>query len=158
PATAGTAEETLKAENGLVRATVSNRGGGITSFVLLQHTDEKKQPLELLRQLPPPPPKTPGLEVPGKPKLTQTIAQALFVIEKEGDKTLRLKYADDQVAVTKEVRLESGYLFHVKVKVIGPPYVLMAGTGLRNPTEDELSSRYFTPAAALARTGGGFAR
>jgi YidC/Oxa1 family membrane protein insertase len=86
------------------------------------------------------------------------MAQALFVIEQEGDRTLRLQYADDQVAVTKEVRLEAGYLFHVKVRVVGPPFVLMAGTGLRNPTEDELSSRYFTPAAALARTAGGFAR
>src|SRR5262245_19029016 len=90
PATAGTAEETLKAENGLVRATVSNRGGVITSFVLLQHTDEKKQPLELLRQLPLPAPRTLGLEFPGSPELTQRIAQALFVVEKEGDRTLRL--------------------------------------------------------------------
>ena len=155
---AATAEEMRKVENGLVRATASNRGGVITSFVLLHHTDEKKQPLELLRQLAPPAPRTLGLEFPGRPDLTQRIAQALFLIEKEGDRTLRLQYADDQVAVTKEVRLEAGYLFHVKVKVVGPPYVLMAGTGLRNPTEDELSSRYFTPAAALARTGGGFAR
>jgi YidC/Oxa1 family membrane protein insertase len=158
PPAAATAEETRRVENGLVRATVSNRGGVITSFLLLHHTDEKKQPLELLRQLPPPAPRTLGLEFPGRPDLTQRMAQALFVIEQEGDRTLRLRYADDQVAVTKEVRLEAGYLFHVKVRVVGPAFVLMAGTGLRNPTEDELSSRYFTPAAALARTAGGFAR
>lgn len=156
---AATAEETRKVENGLVRITASNRGGVITSFVLLHHTDDKKQPLELLRQqVPPPAPRTLGLEFPGRPDLTQRIAQALFLIEKDGERTLRLQYADDQVAVTKEVRLEAGYLFHVRVKVVGPPFLLMAGTGLRNPAEDELSSRYFTPAAALARTAGGFAR
>ncbi|HEY6928271.1 MAG TPA: membrane protein insertase YidC [Thermoanaerobaculia bacterium] len=157
-AVAATAEETQKIENGLVRATFSNRGGVITSFVLLHHTDDKNRPLELLRQVPPPAPRTLGLEFPGRPELTQRIAQALFVIEKNGDRGLRLQYADDQVAVTKEVRLEAGYLFHVKVNVIGPPYVLTAGTGLRNPAEDELASRYFTPAASLARTAGGFVR
>jgi YidC/Oxa1 family membrane protein insertase len=153
-----TAEESTAIENGFVRATISNRGGVITSFRLLRHTGEKKEPLELVRQLPGSAPRPLSLEFPGKPDLTERAAQALFAVEKDGDRLVRLRYADGQIAVTKEMRLEAGYLFHVKVSVVGPGYLLMAGTGLRNPTEEELASRYSTPVTALARTGGNFAR
>ena len=158
PPVAAVSEETSKIENGLIRATISNRGGVMTSFVLLRHTDDQKRPLELLRQVPPPAPRTLSLEFPGRPDLTARASQALFAVEKEGNRILRMRYADDQIAVTKEIRIEAGYLFDVKIKVTGPAYFLMVGTGLRNPTDEELSSRYFTPAAALARTGGTFAR
>src|SRR5262249_34140488 len=121
-------------------------------------TDEQNKPLELIRKTPGPAPRTLDLEIPGRPDLTERVARALFSAEKEGDRALRLKYADDQIAVEKEIRLEANYVFHVKVSVVGPAYFLMVGTGLRNPTESEVSSRYVAPATAVARLGNGFAR
>src|SRR5262249_40873003 len=121
-------------------------------------TDEQNKPLELIRKTPGPAPRTLDLEIPGRPDLTERVARALFSAEKEGDRALRLKYADDQIAVEKEIRLEANYVFHVKVSVVGPAYFLMVGTGLRNPTEAEVSSRYVPPATAVAHVGNGFAR
>jgi YidC/Oxa1 family membrane protein insertase len=46
----------------------------------------------------------------------------------------------------------------VKVAVVGPPYRLIAATGIRNPTAEEQASRYTTPATAIAATPGGFER
>ena len=155
---AAPAEETESIGNELVRLTVSNRGGVIRSLVLMRHTDEQLQPLELIRQVPPPAPRPLALEFPGRSDLTDLAANALFAVEKDGQGSLRLRYADSRIAITKEIHLEKGYLFHVTVAVVGPGYFLMAGTGLRNPTEQELASRYVMPATALARTGGGFAR
>ena len=39
----------------------------------------------------------------------------------------------------------------------GPPYTLIAATGLRNMSPAELASRYVMPATAVAATGGGIA-
>jgi YidC/Oxa1 family membrane protein insertase len=158
PPVAASAEETVSLENGLVRATISNRGGVVSSWVLLRHTDEQNKPLELIRKAPGPAPRTLDLEIPGRPELTERVARALFSVEKEGERVLHLKYADSQIAVDKEIRLEAGYVFHVKVSVVGAPYLLMVGTGLRNPTEGEVSSRYVPPATAVARSGNSFAR
>jgi len=54
---AAAAEQTVVLENALVRATFSNRGGVLVSYLLLQHTDEQKNPLELVKQLPAPAPR-----------------------------------------------------------------------------------------------------
>ena len=71
---------------------------------------------------------------------------------------VRFAYADEALAITKEIRLQNGYLFDVKVNVVGPQYVLTAGTGLRNPGAEEQASRYIQPATAIAATGGPIAQ
>src|SRR5262245_44550609 len=43
------AEEKTVIENPVVRATFSSKGAVISSLVLLHHTDDKKQPLEIVR-------------------------------------------------------------------------------------------------------------
>ena len=141
-------------ENGVVRAVVSNRGAVLTSFVLLEHTDEQNQPLELVRALPAPALRPLALEFAGDAETSKRVSQALFAVERVGDRGVRLRYADERVAVTKQLRLDAGYLFDLKVSVIGPAYVLAVGTGLRNPTEQERASRYVMPASFLADTGG----
>ena len=155
---AAAAEETQVLDNGLVRVRVSNRGGVITSFLLLRHTDDGGKPLELVRQVPPPLPRPLALEFPIDREATSRVAAGLFLLEKTGERSVRMRYADDKLAVTKEFRLGDGYLCDLKVAVVGPPYLLFVGTGLRNPTEQELSSRYVMPATAIARTAGGFER
>jgi YidC/Oxa1 family membrane protein insertase len=159
PAPVAAPEETpATLQNDLLRATFSNRGAVLTSLLLLRHTDDKKKPLELVRQLPAPAEKPLAVDFPGSPELTGRVAAALFSIDRSSDRVLKFAYADDTVAVTKEIRFESGYLFDVKVSVVGPPYRLVAATGLRNPTADEQASRYVTPATAIAATPGGFER
>lgn len=153
------AEHTTVLENDLVRATFSNRGGVLVSYVLLHYTDEEKRPLELVRQVPPPAPRPLAIDFPTRPELTQRIAAALFVEEPLGTNALRLRFSDGTVAVTKEIRLGSGYLFDVHAEVAGAaPYALLVGTGVRNLTGAEQVSRYAPPASALATSGGGFVR
>jgi len=144
--------------NDLLRATFSNRGAVLTSLLLLRHTDDQRKPLELVRQLPAPAEKPLALDFPGNPELTGRVAGGLFTVERLSDRALKFAYADDTVAVTKEIHIAGGYLFDVKVNVVGPPYRLIAATGLRNPGSDEQASRYMTPAMAIAATPGGFER
>jgi YidC/Oxa1 family membrane protein insertase len=154
----GRAEEKVVIENGLVRATFSSRGGVLASLVLLKHTDEKKNPLELVRQAPAGLARPLAIEFPGNPDLTRRVADALFAVERPSERAVRLAYADDSVAVTKEARFEGGYLFDVRVSVTGPRYTLVAAEGLRNLSEEEQSSRYVAPATAIVSSASGIAR
>jgi YidC/Oxa1 family membrane protein insertase len=80
------------------------------------------------------------------------VGEALFVAERVSDQLIRFRYADTAIAVTKEVKISTGYLFEVQVAVTGPPYNLLVGPGLRNPTDDERASRYGIQASAVAAT------
>ncbi len=92
----------------------------LSSFVLTGHFDEQKQPLELLRRLPPELPKPLGLDFGADAATTKKVADALFVVERESDRVVRWRYADAAIAVVKEIRVGEGYLFDVKVTVTGP--------------------------------------
>ncbi len=158
PPISGREQPPVVVENNLVRASFSNRGAVLTSLVLLHHTDDEKRPLEIVRQLPPPAEKPLSVDFPSRPDLTGRVRDALFAVAREPDGTVRFSYADADVAVTKQVRFQAGYLFDVKVSVVGPPYLLVVGTGLRNLSPEEQASRYVMPASAIAATGGGFSR
>ena len=158
PPLAGSAEEAATVENDVMRLTFSNRGAVVQSLLMLRHTDDEKKPLDLVRQLPPPAEKPLSIDFPGNPELTRRVGQALFAVDRVSNRALRFSFADDTVAVTKEARLQDGYLFDVKVSVVGPSYVLVAGTGLRNPSPGELASRYVMPATAVASTASGLER
>jgi YidC/Oxa1 family membrane protein insertase len=153
PAAASAEAETLTTvSNGVFKATFSNRGAVLSSFVLTGHFDEQKQPLELLRRLPPELPRPLGLDFGADVATTKKIAQALFVVERESDRVVRWRYADSSIAVVKEIRVGEGYLFDVKVTVTGPAYSVLVGPGLRNPTEAERGSRYVMAATAVGAT------
>ena len=155
PPAAAEAETTTRVGNELFTATFSNRGAVLTSFVLAKYQDEKNQPLDLVRALPPDLPRTLSLDFGRDAAATKAVSGALFVVEKESDRVLRLRYADASIAVEKEIRIGAGYLFEVKVTVAGPPYDVLLGPGLRNPTEDEKKSRYVMPASAVVASAEG---
>lgn len=156
PPPASAESETLTTlSNGVFRATFSNRGAALTSFVLTGHFDEQKRPLELVRTLPPEMPRPLSLEFRGDAATTKKIAQALFVVERESDSVVRFRYADATVSVVKEIRIARGYLFDLKVSVNGPAYGVVVGPGLRNPTEAERGSRYVMPASAVVAASDG---
>jgi YidC/Oxa1 family membrane protein insertase len=155
---AGTQEGLTTVENDVARATFSNRGAVLTSFVLRKHTDDQKRPLELVRAIPDPSAKPLALVFPEKPDLTQLASNALYAVETGPARTVRFRYGDERLTVTKEVRLGDGYLFDVKVSVAGPEFTLVVGTGLRNPTVGERASRYVMPPTAVASTESGLQR
>lgn len=155
PAASAEAETLTTISNGVFKATFSNRGAVLSSFVLTGHFDEQKQPLELLRRLPAELPKPLGLDFGADTATTKRIADALFVVERESDRVVRWRYADSAIAVVKEIRVGEGYLFDVKVTVTGPAYSVLVGPGLRNPTDAERGSRYVMAATAVASTAEG---
>ena len=164
-APASAAEQTaVTLSNGVLRATFSNRGAVLESFILTKYTDEQKKPLELVRALPPELPRPLALDFGKDTEATKRIANALFLVEREpdsssgsgsSDRRVRFRYADSTIAVTKEISIQAGYLFEVKVTVSGPPYGVLLGPGLRNPTDAERSSRYVMPASAVAAAADG---
>ena len=149
PPTSADAETTTTLSNGVFRATFSNRGAALTSFVLTGHFDEQKRPLELVRSLPPTLPRPLSLDFRGDAATTKKVAGVLFVVERESDSVLRFRYADAAISIVKEIRIAKGYLFDVRVSVNGPAYGVVLGPGLRNPTEAERGSRYVMPASAV---------
>ena len=156
PPPASASEETLtRVGNDVFSATFSNRGGVLTSFVLQGYFDEQKKPLDLVRVLPPELPKPLSLDFGAETAATRTASTALYLVEKDSDRVLRLRYADGTLAIEKEIRIGKGYLFDVKVTVSGPPYDLLVGPGLRNPTAAERGSSYVMPAAAVLATSDG---
>ena len=155
PPASASAETTATIGNGLFTATFSNRGAVLTSFVLAKYQDEKNRPLDLVRALPPELPRPLALDFGRDAAATKAVSNALFVVEKESDRVLRMKYADATIAVEKEIKLGTGYLFDVRVTVSGPPYDVLLGPGLRNPPEDEKKSRYVMPASAVVASAEG---
>ncbi|HEY3204045.1 MAG TPA: membrane protein insertase YidC [Thermoanaerobaculia bacterium] len=150
PARESASAETLtRVSNGVFTATFSNRGAVVQSFILTGHVDEQMHPLELVPTLPAEFPRPLSLDFGKDAELTKRVAGALFVVERESDRVLRFRYADSGIAVAKEIRIGNGYLFEVKVDVEGPPYSLLVGPGLRNPTDRERASRYVMPASAV---------
>lgn len=155
---AGTREGLTTIENSVARATFSNRGAVLTSFVLLKHFDDQKRPLELVRAVPDPAMRPLAVAFNGNPELTRAAANALYAVEPgpgTSPRTLTFRYADARLSITKEFRFGDGYLFDVKVSAGGPAFTVLAATGLRNPTVHELQSRYVMPASAVATSGTG---
>jgi YidC/Oxa1 family membrane protein insertase len=149
-------EKTTVLANDLVRATFSNRGAVLTSYVLLKHLDETRKPLELVRPVLPPAPRPFSVSFPGRPDLDARVSGALFAVETEGfsGSAVRFRFSDGTVSVTKDFRLEPGYLMDVSTSVGGAAYQVSLGTGLRAESEKEAATPYAPPAAAVATTGG----
>src|SRR5688572_33251001 len=62
---AGAEERLTTIENSVARATFSNRGAVLTSFVLRRHSDEARRPLELVHSTPDPSSKPLAVVFPG---------------------------------------------------------------------------------------------
>jgi YidC/Oxa1 family membrane protein insertase len=153
---AGTQEGLTTLENTVARATFSNRGAVLTSFVLLKHRDDQGRPLELVRAVPDNAMRPLAVVFDGNAELTRAAASALYAVEpRTDDRSVRFRYADERFSITKEIAFGDGYLFDVKVSAGGAAHTVLAGTGLRNPTAKEQASRYVIPATAVATSGTG---
>jgi YidC/Oxa1 family membrane protein insertase len=148
------APASLVLENEVLRLTLSNRGGVIESAILPRYREDQKRPLELVRKLPPPAPRPLAVTFPGHADLTEKASAALFAVETVTPREALLRFSDGQLQIEKRVRLSDGYLFDVSVSVVGPAYELWIGSGLRNPTEQDMANRYLAPATAVGSAGG----
>jgi YidC/Oxa1 family membrane protein insertase len=145
------AESSTTLSNAVFQATFTNRGAVLTSFILKSHMDHQRKPLELIRELPGLP-RPLAVDFPKDPEATKRAASAFFVVERESDNLVRFRWADGAIAISKEIRIGAGYLFEVKTTVTGPPFAVLVGPGLRNPTDKERASSYVMPASAVAAT------
>jgi YidC/Oxa1 family membrane protein insertase len=152
---AATEEVRTVLENDVLRLTLTNRGAVLASAILKKYQDEQKQPLELIRQTAITSSRPLTLDFPGRAEETGRAVSALFAVEKKSNRAARWTFSDGRLQVTKEIRLSDGYLFDVAVSVVGGPYELSLGAGLRNPTPQELVNRYVMPAAGVATAASG---
>ena len=153
PAVSATEERTIVLANDAVRATISNRGAVLTSYVLLKYRDDEGHPLELVRRIAPRPL---AVLFPSRADLTAKVSSALFAVDDDATsgRSARLRYSDGAVSVVKQVSLEPGYVLHLTTDVAGAPYELSLGTGLRAEVQDA-SNPYAPPAAVVAASGNG---
>ncbi|MEM7481167.1 MAG: membrane protein insertase YidC [Acidobacteriota bacterium] len=138
------AEERLVVDGERFRATLSNRGARLTSFVLKNHTASDGERVDLVRyreneRLPF------SLVDPasGEPL---ALDNALFAVEQQGsgdERTITFRHRSSAGTAEKRFRFRRDGIFEVAVEVERPAdWSLWLGPGIRNPSPDELESRY----------------
>ena len=153
------AAETLEVRQPLYTARLSNEGGVLASFVLLQHTDGRGKPLDLVRHGAPFPGATLGLD-PADPFLERA-AKARWAVSREDgarEKTVRFRYREaDGSGLVRTYVFRDSYVVTVTVEREGAPgpVGLVLGPSIGNPSGEELASRYSTPGATITVAPGG---
>ncbi len=156
---AAAAGESVEIREPLYTARLSNEGGVLTSFVLVQHRDGAGKPLDLVRQGAPFPGRTLALD-PADPFLERA-AKAHWTVSKEengNEKTVRFRYREaDGNGLTRTYVFRDSYVVVVKVERDGGagPVGIVLGPSLGNPSGEELASRYSTPGATITVATGG---
>jgi YidC/Oxa1 family membrane protein insertase len=152
---AAAAEESLTVDAPLYRATFTNRGGELQSFILKKFEDAAGKPLDLVRHGGDFPGFTLGLD-PVDPFLSRA-GQALAVVEKgekDGAATVRFRYREaDGNGLVRTYVLRGNYVISMTVEREGAPgqqVAVVLGPGIGNPSAEELKSQYTRPGSAVA--------
>jgi YidC/Oxa1 family membrane protein insertase len=135
------AEERITLQAGRVHAVLTNRGAQLLSMVVPEKSDPRSGTLEMVRQ-------RAGIAYPYS--LTASgiqpspLNQALFQAERAPDgRSATFRYSGPLGAAEKTFRFDDRGLLAVDVKVPGrSDWGVLLGPGLRNPTADEMKSRY----------------
>ena len=157
---AAAAAEVVEVREPLFTARLSNEGGVLTSFVLLQHKDGAGKPLDLVRQGAPYPGRTLGLDE--SDAFLARAAKARWAVSKEdgnaNEKIVRFRYREaDGNGLTRSYVFRDSYIVAVKVEREGAngPVGIVLGPSIGNPLGDELTSRYSKPGATITVAAGG---
>lgn len=142
-------EERVVVESDLARVELTNRGAQLVSYRL---AEKDGAPLELVRARQGEPWPFALLAADGDPL---PFNDALFTVERgPGGRSVTFRYAGPLGAATKRFELREDGLFDVDVDVSGPAdWRLLLGPGLRNPTQEELESRYARRLAIYSADG-----
>ena len=154
PPIAASREERLVLDADEFRATFTNRGAQLVSFVLKDHKDHQGQLLELVRsrQQGPWP-----LGLVDKDLRPLPVDEALFASRRErdaeGHEVLRFDYRGPAGNARKVVRVLGPGLLGVEVEASTPGWGVVLGPGVRNPTKKELEANR-QPRIAVYRAEG----
>jgi YidC/Oxa1 family membrane protein insertase len=146
------AEEKVTLQAGRSRAVLTNRGAQLLSMVVPEKSDPKSGTLELVRERAgadyPYSLTTPGSQ-------PHPLNQALFQAEKGADgRSVTFRYSGPLGVAEKSFRFDDKGFLSIDVRLPGrSDWGLLVGPGLRNPTPDEMKSRY-EHRRAVYRTGG----
>ncbi len=141
PAAAASAPEVVVVETKDARIELSNQGGEIRSYALKRQVGAGGKPLELVRQRAAGPYPFAIVRASGEPT---ALGKALFKVDRSADgNEVAFEYGDGQRWARKLFRFRPDGLFDVDVQVEGlKDWALAMGPGIRNPTVEELGSRF----------------
>ncbi len=142
PPVQAAAEEAVTLQAGRARAVLTNRGAQLTSLMAPELSSPKSGTLELVRQragVPYPYAFTAGDGLQPSP-----LNQALFQAQRSADgRSVTFRYSGPLGAAEKTFRFDDNGLLTVDARVPGhSDWGLLLGPGVRNPTTDEMTSRY----------------
>jgi YidC/Oxa1 family membrane protein insertase len=135
------AEERIILQSGRSRAVLTNRGAQLLSLIVPEKSDPKSGTLEMVRQ-------RAGIAYPYSLTLNGTqpspLNQALFQTERDAEgRSATFRYSGPLGSAEKTFRFDDRGLLGVDVRVPGrTDWGVLVGPGIRNPTADEMKSRY----------------
>jgi YidC/Oxa1 family membrane protein insertase len=135
------AEERITLQSGRIRAVLTNRGAQLLSMTVPEKSDPKSGTLEMVRQ-------RAGIAYPysltANGVQPSPLNQALFQAERAPDgRSATFRYSGSQGTAEKTFRFDDRGLLTVDVRVPGrSDWGVLLGPGIRNPTADEMKSRY----------------
>ena len=141
PPASAAAEERITLQAGRVRAVLTNRGAQLLSLMVPEKSDPKSGTLEMVRQ-------RAGIAYPysltGNGIQPSPLNQALFQAERSPDgRSATFRYSGPLGTAEKTFRFDDRGLLAVDVRVPGrSDWGVLLGPGVRNPTADEMKSRY----------------
>ncbi|HEY4596337.1 MAG TPA: membrane protein insertase YidC, partial [Thermoanaerobaculia bacterium] len=135
------AEERITLQSGRVRAVLTNRGAQLLSLTVPEKSDPKSGTLEMVRQ-------RAGIAYPYS--LTANgiqpspLNQTLFQAQRSPDgRSATFRYSGPAGTAEKTFRFDDKGLLTVDVRVPGhADWGVLLGPGVRNPTAEEMKSRY----------------
>ncbi|HEX3531449.1 MAG TPA: membrane protein insertase YidC [Thermoanaerobaculia bacterium] len=133
-------EEPVTLQAGSAQAVFSNRGAQLVSFLVADKAGQKTQ-LDLVRK------RLDGFYPFGLTDAAHAphpLNKALFAAEKANDgKSVVFRFSGSEGAAEKTFRFDDRGLLEVTIKLPGQKgWGLILGPGIRNPTKDELKSRF----------------
>jgi YidC/Oxa1 family membrane protein insertase len=154
------AEERVVVDLPLYRATFSNKGAVLTSFVLKKYDDDQGNPLELVHHGEPNAPLPFSLDFRSDAAAEKAANGSLYRVERSfsaGEQILLFQSAAEGRSFEKRFRLGRGYLIQVEMTArgVGEPFVFGFGPGLRNLSEKEKQNRFIGGSGGLIFDGDG---
>ncbi|HVF59010.1 MAG TPA: membrane protein insertase YidC [Thermoanaerobaculia bacterium] len=152
PPVAAAREERVVVETDAFRATFTNRGAQLLSLVLKEHRGPDGKGLDLVRRRAGQPYPFALVDPSGGALPLDT---ALYAVERAGTAAapeVAFRYRGPEGDAVKRFRFRGEEVFDVEATVVGTPWALLLGPGLRNPTAEEAGSQ-FLQAAGVYKQG-----